>query len=148
MKKMEFEIFETSILVFVVGTLLGGLYSIVFGEGSFFSFEVIRWAIFAALYYLFGIWVNTRHYQLLTCLGCLGVSLYMLLTICHAEENANLFSELDWKEFVFKFIVYMLLFFISVKQANRLMEEESETVNVVINVKEKIQPEDVDVNIE
>lgn len=148
MKKMEFEIFETSILVFVVGTLLGGIYSIVFGKGSFFSFEVIRGAIFAALYYLFGIWVNTRRHQLLTCLGCLGVTLYMLLILCQSSENVNLLSELDWTKYILQFIAYMLLFFISAKQAARLLEEDSETVNVVINVKGDIDPKDVDVNID
>ena len=148
MKKMEFEIFETSILVFLLGTLLGGTYSIVFGKGSFFSLEVIRGAIFAALYYLFGIWVNTRRHQLLTCLGCLGVALYMLLTVCQSTENVNLLSELDWTKCILQFIAYMLLFFISAKQATRLMEENPETINVVINVKGDIDPKDVDVNIE
>lgn len=147
MQKTEFKIFETSILVFVAETILGGICSIVFGGGSFFSFEVIRWAIFASLYYLFGIWVNTRRYQLLTCLGCFGIASYMLLIICHSAEGISLFSGMDWKMFILRIISYIVLSFISAKQANKLMEEDSETVNVAINVKGENQPEDVDANI-
>lgn len=147
MKKMEFEIFETSILVFVVGTLLGGIYSIVFGKGSFFYLEVIMDAIFVTLFYLWCIWMNTRRHQLLTCLGSLLVTLYILLTVCHMEENVDLFGELDWKATILRVIAYMVLFWISVKQADELMEEDSEKVNVIINVKGTIRPEDIDVDI-
>ena len=78
MKRMESKIALTFAIMFVVGFIINGIYSVITMEANFFTFEVMADAIFAALFYLFYVWIYSRKHKLLTVMGvvCIGLMLF------------------------------------------------------------------------
>lgn len=86
MKRMELKITLTFAIMFVVGVVISGIYSVVSNQSGFFTVEVMADGLFTALVYLGYVWINTRRHQLLVCLGvaCIG---FMFLFVLFSSEG-------------------------------------------------------------
>ena len=146
MKRMELKITLTFAIMFVVGFIINGLYSVISLGESFFSFGVTANAIFVALVYLFYIWLYTRRHRLLSLIGVCCIGLMILFIGFSSEGVANSFSGWDWKDTVM--IIYCVAFFIADHQADKLLEESKETVNIKLTLKGDIKPEDAEITID
>lgn len=63
MKRMELKITLTFAIMFVVGVVISGIYSVVSNQSGFFTVEVMADGLFTALVYLGYVWINTRRHQ-------------------------------------------------------------------------------------
>lgn len=147
MKRMESKIALTFAIMFVVGFIINGIYSVITMEANFFTFEVMSDAIFAALFYLFYVWIYSRKHKLLTIMGVVCIGLMLLFAEFSVEGVAGSLSGWDWKTTVM-LIYYITASGIADYQANKLLEESKETVNIKLTLKGDIKPEDVEITID
>lgn len=147
MKRMELKITLTFAIMFVVGVIISGIYSVISKQSGFFTFEVMADGLFTALVYLGYIWINTRRHQLLTYLGVLGIAFMVLLAGFSSEGVSGVFNSWNWKNTIMC-IYYFVAFQIASYQGSRLLEEDKEAINLTINLhgnNDIIKPEDVEI---
>ena len=147
MKRMESKIALTFAIMFVVGFIINGIYSVITMEANFFTFEVMADAIFAALFYLFYVWIYSRKHKLLTVMGVVCIGLMLLFAEFSVEGVAGSFSGWDWKSTVM-IIYYITASFIADYQAQKLVEESKESVNIKVTIKGNINPDDIEVSLD
>lgn len=147
MKRMESKIALTFAIMFVVGFIINGIYSVITMGANFFTFEVMSDAIFAALFYLFYVWIYSRKHKLLTIMGVVCIGLMLLFAEFSVEGVAGSLSGWNWKTTVM-LIYYITASGIADYQANKLLEESKETVNIKLTLKGDIKPEDVEITID
>ena len=58
-KRMELHITITFAIMFVVGVIINGLYSVISMKSNFFTFQVMAKGVIAALVYLVYVWIST-----------------------------------------------------------------------------------------
>ena len=147
MKRMELKITLTFAIIFVVGVIIRGIYSVISKQSSFFTFEVMADGLFTALVYLGYIWINTRRHQLLTFLEVLSIAFMVLLVGFSSERISGVFNSWNWKNTIMC-IYCIVTFLIASYQGSRLLEEDKETINLTINLygnNDIIKPEDVEI---
>lgn len=147
MKRMESKIALTFVIMFVVGFIVNGLYSVISLGENFFSFGVMTKGMFTALMYLMYVWIYTRRHRMLAVMGVVGIVLMIMFGEFSSEGIANTFSVWVWKDTVMM-IVYLAAAFIADYQADKLLEEDKEQVNIKLTIKGDIKPEDVEVSLD
>lgn len=147
MKRMELKITLTFAIMFVVGVIINGLHSVISMDSNFFTFAVMANAMVAALVYLGYVWINTRRHKLLTLIGVLGIGLMVLFASFSSDGVTGTFSSWNWKDTVM-IVYYFIAYEIASRQGEKLLEEDRETINLNINLKGEIKPEDVEVSID
>lgn len=123
MKRMELQITITFAIMFVVGVIIRGLYSVISMKSNFFTFEVMAEGLIAALVYLGYVWMQTRKHKLLTITGVSGMALFVFFSF---EGVAGFFSDWNWSETVMC-VYYVIAFQIAGYQGKKLLEEDKET---------------------
>ena len=147
MKRMELKITLTFAIMFVVGVVISGIYSVVSNQSGFFTVEVMADGLFTALVYLGYVWINTRRHQLLTCLGVACIGFMFLFVLFSSEGVSGAFSGWNWKDTVMC-VYYIVSYQIASYQGKKLLEEDKENINITINLHGNdcvINPEDVEV---
>lgn len=147
MKKMEKQIAITFAIMFVVGFIINGLYSVISMDSNFFTFGVASNAILFAFIYLFYIWLYTRQHKLLTIIGVCCIGLMLLFINFSSKGFAASFSSWDWRDTV-TIICYFIASFIADYQSQKLIEESKEPINIKVIIKGNIEPENIDVSID
>lgn len=147
MKRMESKIALTFAIMFVVGFIVNGLYSVISLGESFFSFGVMAKGMMVALIYLMYVWIYTRRHRKLAVMGVLGIAFMIMFAGFASEGVANTFSGWVWKDTVMT-VVYLAEAFIADHQADKLLEESKEQVNINVTIKGDIKPEDVEVSLD
>ena len=147
MKRMESKIALTFAIMFVVGFIVNGLYSVISLGENFFSFGVMAKGMLTALMYLMYVWVYTRRHRTLAVMGVVGIALMIMFAGFSSEGVANTFSGWVWKDTVMM-VVYLAAAFIADHQADKLLEESKEQVNIKLTIKGDIKPEDVEVSLD
>lgn len=124
MKRMESRIAVTFAIMFVVGVIINGLYSVISMEESFFSWEVMAKAMIAALFYLSYVWVNTRRHRILASVGWIGIALlFMFSTFSSFEGGSVMFSSWSWADTVM-IAYYCIAYVLAFHQAKELLVED------------------------
>lgn len=147
MKRMELHITIVFAIMFVVGVIINGLYSVISMKSNFFTFEVMAKGLMAALVYLGYVWMRTRKHQLLTMIGVLGLCSMGLLISFSSEGVAGSFSDWNWSSTVM-FVYYVIAFQIAGYQSEKLLEEDKETLNINLHITGDIKPEDNEVTVD
>lgn len=147
MKRMESKIVLTFAIMFVVGFIVNGLYSVISLGESFFSFGIMAKGMLTALMYLMYVWVYTRRHRTLAVMGVVSIALMVMFAGFSSEGVANTFSGWVWKDTVMT-VVYVVAAFIADHQADKLLEESKEHVNIKLTLKGDIKPEDVEVSLD
>ena len=123
-KNMELKIAKTFVWILAASFLVFGVCSALTAETGFFVFEALSYSICLALFYLFGIWLGTRQYKLLTIIALLGV--FLLLIIASYSESGNVFADFTWKDIIFMIGVIAENILAS-KHADELLEQEKKS---------------------
>ena len=123
MKRMELHITITFAIMFVVGVIINGLYSVISMKSNFFTFEVMAKGVIAALVYLVYVWISTRRHKLLACIGVIGIGLVVIFASFSSEGVVGTYSSWNWKETVM-LICYVIAFQIAKYQSKKLIEED------------------------
>ena len=145
MKRMELKISLTFAIMFVIGVVINGIYSVTAMDSSFFTFDVVASGLLYAMFFLLYIYINTRRHQLLAWLGLLSISGLLLLIIFSSEGVSGTFSGWNWKDTI-SCVYYIIAYIIASHQGEELLKEDKETININIRVKGKIiKPEDVEI---
>ena len=147
MKRMELKITLTFAIMFVVGVIINGLYSVISLGESFFSFVVMASAMLSALFYLVYIWINTRRHKYIALLGLFCIGLFVIFASYSSEGSAGAFSSWNWKDTVM-IVYYVISYEIACWQGKKLLEEDKESISINVTLKGDIKPEDVEVTIE
>lgn len=147
MKRMEKRIAITFAIMFVVGFIINGLYSVISMDSNFFTFGVASDAILFALIYLFYIWVYTRQHKSLAIIGVVCIGLMIIFANFSSVGIAASYSSWDWRDTVIT-ICYIIVAFIADYQAEKLIEESKEPINIKVIIKGSIEPENIDVSID
>ena len=145
MKRMELKISLTFAIMFVIGVVINGIYSVTSMDSIFFTFDVVASGLLYAMFFLLYIYINTRRHQLLAWLGLLSISVLLLLIIFSSEGVSGTFSGWNWKNTI-SCVCYIVAYIIASHQGEELLKEDKETININIKVKgEIIKPEDVEI---
>lgn len=143
MKRMELEISLTFAIMFVIGVIINGIYSVVVLASSFFSFNVLANGLWGAMCFLLYIWINTRRYQLLTLLGLISIIVLLLFIFFSSEGVSGTFSGWNWKDTI-DCVYYIIAYIIAIYQGEELLEEDKENINIKVKG-EIMNPEDVEI---
>ena len=150
MKRMESRIALTFAIMFVVGVIVNGLYSVISNGEGFFTWGVMANAMIYALAYMGCIWMHTRKHRLLTSLGILGIC-FMLLFIIYDSEGgfAAAHSSFNWRSIV-TWVYCIATSLLAEHQGKKLREEERGNINIKIKYKgeQQLNPEDFEVSID
>lgn len=143
MKRMELKISLTFAIMFVIGVIINGIYSVTAMDSSFFTFDVAASGLCYAICFLMYIYFKTRRHQLLVCLGLFSISVFLLFITFSSEGVSGTFSSWSWKDTIF--CEYCIIaYIIASHQEEELLKEDKETINT--NVKcETINPEDIEI---
>ena len=145
MKRMELKISLTFAIMFVIGVVINGIYSVTALASSFFTFDVLASGLLGAMFFLLYIWINTRRHQLLARLGLFSIIVLLSFIIFSSEGVSGTFSGWNWKDTI-SCVYYIVAYIISIHQGEELLKEDKETINIKINVKgEIIKPEDIEI---
>ena len=147
MKRMELHITITFAIMFVVGVIINGLYSVISIKSNFFTFEVMTKGVIAALVYLGYVWINTRKHKLLADIGVIGIALVYLFASFSSEGVVGTYSSWNWKETVM-LICYVIAFQIANYQSKKLIEEDKETLNINVHIAGDVKPEDIEITVD
>lgn len=138
MKRMESKIVLTFAIMFVVGFIINGLYSVISLGESFFSFGIMAKGMLTALMYLMYVWIYTRRHRTLAVMGVVSIALMVMFAGFSSEGVANTFSGWVWKDTVMS-VVYVVAAFIADHQVDKLLEESKD---IKLILKCDIKPED------
>ena len=120
-KNTELKIAKTFAWILAASFLVFGVCGAFTAETGFFIFEALSYSIFVALFYLFGIWLGTRRYKLLTIIALLGV--FVMILIADYSEGGNTFTNFTWKNIVLIIAIFVGNIIAS-KHADELLEQE------------------------
>ena len=153
MKRMESKIALTFAIMFAITFIVNGLYSVVSLGESFFSIGAMIAGMRVALFYLTWIWVDTRRYKLLAAIGVLSITLMTEFVFAElaSEDIVNTVNSWMWKGtamIIVYLIVCVVAVFIADYQADKLLKESIEQVNIELTIKGGIKPEDVEVKLD
>jgi hypothetical protein len=153
MKRMELKIALTSVIVFIVGVIIRGIYSVIFKQSAFITIEVIENSGFDVIAYLLliwiGIWLLTRRYKLLTWLLVLSI---FFIGICDSISSGNVSSQIEtlgWYNIIIFPIKGVVFGIIAGYQVEKLLEEDNKNINIInINLQDNkgyINPEELEI---
>lgn len=124
MKKMEMKAIATFMLVYVIGVLIMGLYSVTQMQSKFFNYEVFGSSIiFPVIYFLF-LWINTRKYKLLALTGVFNIGLLFFLVAYSLTEERLQVEQIscNWIDIIIA--IYMIIIYgVSRYQGEKLIKE-------------------------
>ena len=124
MKKMEMKAIATFMLVYVIGVLIMGLYSVTQMQSKFFNYEVFGSSIiFPVIYFLF-LWINTRKYKLLALTGVFNIGLLLFLVTYSLTEERLQVEQIscNWIDIIIA-IYIIIIYGVSRYQGEKLIKE-------------------------
>ena len=150
MKRMESRIALTFAIMFVVGVIVNGLYSVISKGEGFFTWGMMANALIYALSYLGWIWLHTRRHKLLASLGALSICFMILFIAFDAEGGiAATYSSFDWRS-IFTMIYCIATSCLADYQGKELLEEDRKNIKIKIKYKgeQQLNPEDFEVSVD
>lgn len=120
MKRMKLQIFVTLVMMFVVATVISGLYSVVAMKSSFITLSVIVDGILAMIAYLFYLWFHMTRYKWLA--YAIIFSIVLLVLLIAFSEGVNILSVWNWKATIM-IVYYNISFQIARKQVEIIRED-------------------------
>lgn len=124
MKRMRLQVAVTFFILFVIASIISGIYNVV-SMKNFFTLQVIEEGIFAAIVYLIYLWLSTRRNKLKAyiCFVIFGILLLLLIVAFSHWGVDNILSSWNWKNSVM-IVYYTISFRIAEEQGKELLEEE------------------------
>lgn len=141
-KKMELKISLTFVIIFLIGSIISGLYCVIAIDSSFLSYGTISNGLFYALAFLYVVWnVKARH-PILRIVGIIGGLLYsylviMELTSLNIGNGIELGLEWSWSRLILTLLLELPIILLIVRQGEvqgqELLQEEEEEIRRKFN---------------
>lgn len=126
MKRMELKISLTFAIMFAIGIIISGIYSVTAMDSSFFTWGVLAEALSYSLVFLMFIWLSTRRHPLLAGLGLLSIGVFLLAIVFYFDGASEaVYDGWNWKDTI-SGLYCIIAFIIASYQGNKLLKEDFE----------------------